>query len=232
MKKIKNFVARFTRAELILWSLSVFFILAAFVIFDRANYLTLFSSLLAVTSLIFVAKGDPLGQILLIFFEIFYALISLSYAYYGETITYLFMSLPMSVLSVVSWLRNPYKGNKQEVKVGKVGKKECFFMLLGALAVAAVFYLILGALGTSNLVVSTFSVLTSFIAAYLTFRRSPFYALGYAINDIVLVVLWILATIDDIKYVSVAVCFAAFFANDLYGFINWRRMERRQSENL
>ena len=227
MNKIREGLSRFTVAEKILWSVSVFFILASFLLFDRQNYLTLLSSLIAVTALIFVAKGDPVGQMLFIFFEIFYALISLSYAYYGETITYLCMSLPMSVLSVVSWLRNPYKGNKKEVSVNRVGKTELVLLIFGVLGVAAIFYLILGCLGTSNLVVSTFSVATSFAAAYLTFRRSPLFALGYAINDIVLVALWVLAAIDDVKYISVAVCFVAFFSNDLYSFINWRRMERR-----
>ena len=79
---------------------------------------------------------------------------------------------------------------------------------------------------------STFSVTTSFIASYLTYRRSPFYALAYAANDVVLIVLWALATVDDIKYISVTVCFIAFLANDLYGFINWRKMERKQRKVL
>lgn len=232
MSKIKDRFSHFTRGEKILWSASVALILVSFFLFDRQNYMTLFTSLLAVTALIFVAKGDPIGQFLFIFFEIFYAMISLSYAYYGETITYLFMSLPMSVLSVISWLRNPYKGDKKEVTVNRVGKKELVLMLLADVAVSAVFYFILGWLGTSNLIVSTFSVATSFAAAYLTFRRSPFFAFGYAINDIVLVVLWTLAAIDDVKYVSVAVCFMAFFSNDLYSFINWRRMENRQEKNI
>ena len=231
MSKIKDRFSHFSTSEKILWSVSVILILVSFFLFDRQNYLTLFTSLLAVTALIFVAKGDPIGQFLFIFFEIFYAIISLSYAYYGETITYLFMSLPMSVLAVISWLRNPYKGDKKEVTVNRVGRKELVLMLLADVAVSVVFYFILGWLGTSNLLVSTFSVATSFVAAYLTFRRSPFFALGYAINDIVLVVLWTLAAIDDIKYVSVAVCFVAFFSNDLYSFINWRRMEKRQNKN-
>ena len=232
MGKIKDRFSHFTRGEKILWSVSVLLILTSFFLFDRVNYMTLFSSLLAVTAIIFVAKGDPLGQLLFIFFEIFYALISLSYAYYGETITYLCMSLPMSVLAVVSWLRNPYQGNKKEVTVNRIGKKEVFLMLLADAAVSVVFYFLLGWLGTSNLWVSTFSVSTSFAAAYLTMRRSPFFAFGYAINDIVLVILWTLAAIDDIKYISVVVCFAAFFSNDMYSFINWRRMERKQRQNI
>ena len=230
MKKQKLFLSHFTKGELILWSASVSLILLSFILFEGQSYLTMVSSLLAVTSLIYVAKGDPIGQILLIFFVIFYAMISLSYRYYGEAITYLFMSLPMTILALVSWFRNTVKGNKRQVKIGRVGRKEVALLFVMALLVTVAFYFILGALNTANLLVSTFSVTTSFIAAYLTYRRSPFYALAYAFNDIVLIVLWTLATIDDIKYLSVVICFVAFLANDLYGFINWRRMERKQSE--
>ena len=38
----------------------------------------------------------------------------------------------------------------------------------------------------------------------------------------------ILAAFENVSYLSVVVCFAAFLANDIYGFISWRRMERRQ----
>lgn len=52
----------------------------------------------------------------------------------------------------------------------------------------------------------------------------------YAANDIVLIILWILASLYDIRYVSVVVCFIAFFANDIYGFVSWRKMKTRQQE--
>lgn len=91
------------------------------------------------------------------------------------------------------------------------------------------FYFILEACGTANMIPSTISVTTSFIAVYLTFRRSPLYALGYAANDIVLIVLWILATIEDMTYLSVVICFAMFLVNDIYGFVNWRKMRKKQT---
>jgi nicotinamide riboside transporter PnuC len=84
---------------------------------------------------------------------------------------------------------------------------------------------------TANIIPSTISVTTSFAAVYLTFRRSPYYAIGYAANDIVLIVLWALATLEEASYLSVVVCFLAFLVNDVYGFINWRKMGKRQAEN-
>ena len=83
----------FSRAERLLWGLSVVFIGA----FDRENYLTLAASLIGVTSLIFNAKGNPIGQVLMVIFSLLYGIISYTFAYYGEMVTYLGMTMPMAV---------------------------------------------------------------------------------------------------------------------------------------
>ena len=115
-----------------------------------------------------------------------------------------------------------------EVKVNRVGGREILFSAALTAVVTVVFYFILAAFNTANLLPSTLSVTTSFLAAYLTFRRSPYFALAYAANDVVLIVLWIMATAVNISYLSVVVCFAVFLINDLYGFFNWLKMEKRQ----
>lgn len=228
MEKIKALINYFSKFELVLWSFSVLLIIVSFIIFDRSSYLTLCSSLIGVTSLIFCAKGNPVGQVLMIIFSIFYGAISYSFSYFGEMVTYLGMTLPMSVFALVSWLRNPYKNNKSEVKVDKLKEKDVPLIILCALIVTIAFYFILKYFNTANLLPSTFSVTTSFIAAFLTYKRSPFFALAYATNDIVLIVLWVLATKEDISYISVIICFVVFLFNDLYSFFNWLRMQKRQ----
>ena len=220
----------FTKFELILWSSSVLFILVSFLLFDRTNYMTLTASLIGVTSLIFNAKGNPFGQLLMIIFSILYGIISFSFAYYGEMITYLGMTAPMALFALVSWLKNPDKGNRSEVKVNRIKSKEIVFMLALTTVVTAVFYFVLEYFNTANMVPSTISVTTSFIAAYLTFRRSPYFALAYALNDIVLIVMWTMATLTDISYLSVIICFAMFLINDIYGYVNWLRIEKRQNK--
>lgn len=225
MLKLKNY---FSRLEKILWFSSVMGIIVSFVLFDRTNYMTLCASLIGVTSLIFSAKGNPIGQLLMVIFSLLYGIISYSFAYYGEMVTYLGMTMPMAIFALLSWLRNPYNGNKAEVKVNTIHKKEILYMFLGTAVITALFYYILEYFNTANILPSTVSVTTSFIAVYLTFRRSPYFAVAYAANDIVLIVLWILASMTDRKYISVVVCFIAFLVNDLYGFINWQRMKVHQ----
>ena len=220
----------FTKTEIALWSVSTIAILLSFFLFDRGNYMTLIASIIGVTSLIFNAKGNPFGQLLMVIFSILYGIISFRFRYYGEMITYLGMTAPMAVFALISWLRNPYKGNKAEVAVNRLRHREVWAMLILTAAVTALFYFILAYFHTANIIPSTLSVTTSFIAVYLTFRRSPYFALAYAANDIVLIVLWTLADLEHISYISVIICFVVFLVNDLYGFISWRRMEERQSQ--
>jgi len=221
----------FTKTEITLWATSAGLILMSFFLFDRENYLTLAASLIGVTSLIFNAKGNPVGQLLMVVFSVLYGIISYTFSYYGEMITYLGMTMPMAVVALISWLKNPYKGNRAEVKVNTVSRKETGFMWILTVVVTVLFYFILKHFHTANILPSTLSVATSFLAVYLTFRRSPYFALAYAANDIVLIVLWILASVTDTRYVSVVVCFAAFLVNDIYGYISWQKMKTRQAEN-
>ena len=224
---MKNY---FTKGEVALWGASVTLILAAFLMFDRVNYMTLAASLIGVTSLIFNAKGKPIGQGLMVVFSLLYGMISYRFAYYGEMATYLGMTGPMALFALIAWLRNPYKGNKAEVAVNRLRAGEWVAALALTVVVTVAFYFILDYFGTANMLPSTLSVTTSFIAVYLTFRRSPFFALAYAANDLVLIVLWILAAMEDVSYLSVMICFVLFLVNDVYGYISWRKMEQRQME--
>ena len=225
---MRKLIRYFSLGEWLLRSGSCLAILIFFFLFDGSDFLTLIASLIGVTSLIFCAKGNPAGQVLMILFSLLYGYISLTFAYYGEMITYLGMTAPMALFSLISWLRHPFKGQKSQVQVAAMRGRDWALALLLTLGVTVIFYFLLRALGTANLIPSTISVTTSFLAAYLTWRRSPYFALIYAANDVVLLVLWTLASFSDISYVSVVVCFAAFLVNDLYGFASWKRMQRRQ----
>lgn len=225
-KKLTNY---FSKAEILLWVISVLAVIISFCVFDRKNFLTLAASLIGVTSLIFNAKGNPFGQFLMILFSLLYGIISYTFLYYGEMITYLGMTMPMAFFALVAWLKNPYNNNKSEVKVNSISLKEVCFMFVLTVFVTAVFYFVLNFFNTANIIPSTVSVTTSFLAVYLTFRRSPYFALAYAANDIVLIVLWVMASFVDMRYVSVTVCFGAFLVNDLYGFISWQKMKKRQT---
>lgn len=228
MAKLKKLMTYFSKFEMFLWSFSVLMITLSYLIFDKSNHLTFSASLIGITSILLSAKGNPIGQFLMIIFSLFYGFISYSVRYYGEMATYLGMTMPMAVFALISWLKHPYNERKSEVAVKRLSKAEILFIIPLSALVTAIFYFVLKEFNTANILPSTFSVTTSFLAVYLTFMRSPYFSLAYALNDIVLLVLWTLASFENTKYISVIVCFSTFLLNDIYAFISWKKMAKRQ----
>ena len=223
---MKKLFKSLTKFEWCLWISSIVTVTLSFMIYSN-DYLTLTASLIGVTALIFVAKGMVAGQVLTVIFAVFYGIISYFFAYYGEMITYLCMTSPIAILTVIQWLKHPFE-KSDEVEVNRLTKRQIIIMLILGSIITVIFYFILKAFGNANLILSTISIFTSFLASYLTFMRSAYYGLGYAVNDLVLIFLWSFATMENISYKPVTVCCAMFFINDSYGFINWQRMKKRQ----
>ncbi|MEE1075496.1 MAG: nicotinamide riboside transporter PnuC [Acutalibacteraceae bacterium] len=230
MFRLKNPFKDLNRFELALWITSLALITVSFLLTKEKDLLSLLASLIGATALIFVSKGYVLGQVLTVVFSVFYGIISFFFQYYGEMITYLCMTSPIALMSVISWLKNPYE-NSKEVRVSNLSCKLKIILVVSAPVVTLLFYFILKALGNANMFFSTLSVTTSFVASYLTLFRSPYYAVGYAANDIVLIILWVMAAIKEPSSTPMILCFVTFLANDLYGFYNWRKMKKRQNKS-
>ncbi len=232
MNAVKQFIRDIKPIEYLLFFSSVLAVLLSFFLTKNDDYLQLGASLIGVLSLILIAKGNVLGQILSVIFSVFYGVISYFCGYYGEIITYLGMSAPIAVLAVISWLKNPFKGKRSEVEVNHLRLREYPVILAISCAVSVGFFFILRALHTPNLWWSTVSVLTSCTAMLLSVRRSPLYAFAYCINDVVLIVLWALMSAENSTYLAMVVCFSVFLANDVYGLVNWVRLLKKQQKIL
>ncbi len=227
MKKIISLFASLTKFELILWLTSIITITLSTFMLSEVSVLNLISSLVGVTALIFLAKGYVFGQVLIVAFCLMYGTISYSFSYYGEMITTLCMTMPIAIISVITWLKNPY-GETKEVAVSNMSKNKWLLAITLTIIVTTIFYFVLKYLNTTNLILSTISITTSFMAILLTTFRSEFFAIAYSLNDIVLVTLWSIASITNPEYLSVVICFMVFLANDLYAFYNWGKIRKRQ----
>ncbi len=219
-----NPIRSLTKKEWGIWIGSLLIIVASNFLSGSFELLTLIASCVGVTSLIFAAKGNVWSQVLMILFSILYGIISWQFRYWGEMMTYLGMTMPMAIWSTITWIKNPSENGK-EVEIQQLTKKHVVLLFVSAVLVTTLFYLILDALKTPNIVFSTISVTTSFLAAALTMLRSSYYAMGYAANDIVLIVLWLLAAMHEPRYLSVIIIFVLFLFFDVYGFISWKKRE-------
>lgn len=228
MKKPRNPFKSLTKFEWSLWLCSLAAVVISFFAARNTDYATLAVSLIGVTALIFAAKGDAFGLMIMILFSLVYAFVSYCFGYYGEMIIYLCMQLPVCITSLVSWLRHPAKDGGGETEVGSLPLKYIAVLCILTGGVTCAFYFILRAFNTANLIVSTVSVGTSFVALYLMVFRVPAYAAAFILNDIVLIVLWSYASAESLQYIPMVVCFAVFLINDIYSFISWSRRKKRQ----
>lgn len=227
---MNNPIKTLTKREWSIWLGSIIIVLISNLATKDLDLLTLVAALTGVTSLIFAAKGNVWGQVLMILFSILYGIISFRFRYWGEMMTYLGMTLPMAVWSTITWIENPSENNGNEVQIQSLSKKHIVALCISGIIVTAVFYYILKSFNTPNIIFSTISIITSFIAASLTMLRSSYYAVWYAVNDVVLIILWVLASLKDPAYIPVVVNFSIFFMNDMYGFMSWKQRELEQAE--
>lgn len=227
---MNNPIKTLTKREWFIWLGSITIVIISNLATKDFDLLTLVAALTGVTSLIFAAKGNVWGQVLMILFSILYGIISFRFRYWGEMMTYLGMTLPMAVWSTITWIKNPSENNGNEVQIQSLNKKHIVALCISGIIVTAVFYYILKSFNTPNIIFSTISIITSFLAASLTMLRSSYYAVWYAANDVVLIILWVLASLKDPAYIPVVVNFSIFFMNDMYGFMSWKQRELEQAE--
>ena len=225
---MSNPIKALSRNEKIFWLVSLAIVALSNVFSQDFSMLTLAAALIGVTAVLFGAKGNVWGQILISVFAILYGIISWQNRYWGEMITYLGMSLPMALWSIYTWIRNPSAENNAEVKINKLNAKNYILLIASGVAVTVGFYFMLKFFDTPNLIFSTLSIMTSFFAAALTMLRSSYFALWYAMNDVILIVLWVLAAINNPIYIPVIVNFVVFLFHDLYGFYSWKKREKKQ----
>lgn len=225
---MNNPIKNLSKLDLIIWTVSLSILTISNFTSGNFDPLTLIATYIGITSLIFAAKGNAIGQILMIVFSILYAVISYRFKYWGEMTTYLGMTLPMAVWSAVTWIKNPAK-NGNEVAIQKLTLKHTIRLIIFSAIITAVFCCLLYLFNTPNIVFSTISITTSFLAASLTMLRSSYYALWYALNDIVLIILWTFASMENPIYIPVVINFIIFLINDIYGFVNWKKRESTQN---
>ena len=225
---IKNVFRGFERKEWILYGLSLFVVVGSNFFSNDVNFINILSSILGVTTLIFIAKGRVFGQVMAVAFGVVYSLSALRLRYYSEIVTHFCMSVPIAVFSIIAWLKNPSGNTDGAVKIRKFSIREILVLFVLTSVVTLAFYFILQALNTPNLMVATISVATGFAAAYLLLRRISWYAVAYVLNDIILIVLWSIASLENLENLTMVACFIMFLLNDSYAFIRWKLREKQQ----
>jgi len=228
---IKKVLGSWTLFEKLFLFFSLITITLCFAFGIDKNIFAYIVSVVGVISVLLVAKGLAIAPIINVIYSILYSVLSISQRYYGEAIIYLGLMIPISVISIVSWLKNRNKAQKEVVSVNSIKGKEYLYLSIATVVATIGFYFILKVLNTSELIISTLSLVSSAVASYLMLRRCSYYAIGFIVNDIILITLWVLAVVSSgIGYLPSAISFCIFLINDIYGFIHWKIEEHKQNK--
>lgn len=199
------------------------------IIFNGTVIDTLYTSLYLITALL-MSKGKVECYFVGFVSVFFYGIVSYNQGYYGELIITAFLTFPIMIIGIISWLRHQDK-EEDTVIISFLSKKEITIALLSQLVLFWIYYFILKAFNTDLLVISTMSVVTSVLASYFEARRSELSLFCYIANDLVIITLWLIPIISgQIELISVLVGPILLLINDIYGSYNWRRLKNQQKE--
>jgi len=197
----------------------------------KGTWIDLGYTLLYFWTALLLAKGKYACYIIGIISTFFYAFVSYNNSYYGEVIIAMCCTLPLMIVGLVNWLK--HQDNTNTVVIKEISKKELIIVLFSQAIMFIGYYYLLKVFNTNNLLVSTFSIVASIIATYLTARRSEYGFVGFIINDIILITLWSIPVIGgNTNLIPVLLCPVLLLINDIYGVYNWKKIKNKQKEDL
>lgn len=219
----------FTKREWLIWIGSILIISIFFFANKDKNWIVYIASLIGASALIFTAKANPVSNLLFVAFSILYAYNSYITSYFGEVFNFLCINMVLAIISYISWIKNLNKSNKSETTINNLSKKNIVLSLIISIFVTFVMFFVLKYLGTSNLIISTLSVGTNFFASTLMIQRCSYFSIVYAFNDIIVIILWSIASMEDISNLPNIIYFIITFINDIYIFFNWKKIKEKQN---
>ena len=225
----KKYFKDWTKFELTFLICGLAISILSSIIFKGTIIDTLYTSLYLITALL-MSKGKIECYFVGFISVFFYGIVSYNQGYYGELIITIFLSFPIMVIGIISWLKNQDKED-DVVIVNTLPKKEIIIAFASQLILFWIYYFILKAFNTDILVISSISVVTSVLACYFEARRSELSLFCYIANDIVIIILWIIPVIaGETALISVLVGPILLLINDIYGSYNWRKLKEVQKK--
>ena len=224
---MKNILKNWTKLENSLLFGSIIIVSLIGIIY-KSDLLTISCSIVGIITALLLAKGKNLGQVFGVLITILYSIVSFKNKFYGEVFIYIVLMLPMYIVGIISWTKHQNKVTNS-VEINKITNREWIIIFIVTVIIFNAVYFLLKIFNTSEILVSTFSVIASIFAVYLQIRRSRFSFYFYVINDLILIILWGIPVVKG-NFLLLPMLFNPIIniINDSYGIINWRNLEKIQ----
>jgi nicotinamide mononucleotide transporter len=156
-----------------------------------------------------------------------YSYVAYQSAYYGDVMLNMLYFLPMTFIGIYYWKKNLRADKKGEVIVRRLKwrtKAIWFFIsICFSLAYGLILLLIKGTLPFIDSTTTVFSI----IATIMLNKRLTDQWFYWILVDVLSLVMWIYILVTTQGDVSMLVMWSAFLVNAIYGYYNWRKLEKK-----
>ena len=188
------------------------------------DLITIICSVVGISCVLMQAKGLVLSQFFGLIYVVLYSLISYKTKYFGEAIVSIFIIMPLFIYGIISW-KNNVDQKISRVKPKYITKTEWIVLISFLILFYILFYYILKAFNTSQLTISTLSIIANILSTYLITRRSKFAFIVYMAEDLFQLSLWSVAVLSDITLIVILINPIVYFINDVYAWKSWKKYE-------
>ncbi len=190
----------------------------------------LIASLTGMMCVVLVAKGKISNYYFGIVNVILYAFIAYQSRYYGEVMLNIIYFLPTQFIGIYYWRKNVNKSKSADdviIKHLKIREK----LAWGCISILGVigYGFFLKYLGGTLPFIDSASTVLSVIAMLLMIRRVTEQWILWIAIDIVSIYMWFHILVNGGNDISMLVMWSAYLVNAIYGYYNWRKMEKIQN---
>jgi nicotinamide mononucleotide transporter len=158
-----------------------------------------------------------------------YSYVAYRSAYYGDVMLNLLYFLPMTFVGIYFWKRNLKNNKKGEVKVKSLSWKNRFIWFGISIIILIIYGIILMMIKGTLPFIDSATTVFSIIATIMLNKRLTEQWFFWIMVDVLSIVMWAYIFITSRGDISMLVMWSAFLVNALYGYYNWRKMEKNQN---
>jgi len=156
-----------------------------------------------------------------------YSYVAYSSAYYGDVMLNMLYFLPMTFVGIYFWKRNLKSDKKGEVVVKSLKWKERLIWFTNSIIILFIYGLILTLIKGRLPFIDSATTVFSVIATIMLNKRLTEQWFYWIIVDVLSIIMWAYIFFTSGGDVSILVMWSAFLVNAVYGYYNWKKLERK-----
>lgn len=164
-----------------------------------------------------------------------YAYIAYTYQLYGEAMLNAFFFLPFQVIGWIVWFKN--RKNKteatrgEEVYAKRLTLKQWAILTPIIIVVVVGYAFLLESIGAQQVRIDSVAVVLSVFAQILMTLRFAEQWLLWIVINVLTITMWLLVLVQSGgNDWTVFAMWCAFLANSIYGWLNWRKLAKNQTQ--